>query len=62
MRRDQPAKGCPVCAHAERRLVELSLALGQAPRSIAHRDSDLSRARIARHRDECLTDQKGERE
>ncbi len=44
---------CRVCEHPERAVVERALALGQAPRSIRRRYSDLTRRAIQKHRDTC---------
>jgi len=51
---NKPTKVCRVCAHGERTTIDGSISIGQAPRSIARRYSDLSRRAIAAHRDECL--------
>jgi hypothetical protein len=48
------AKTCPVCSHRERPTVDRALAIGQSPRSIRRRYSDLSRKAIQRHRGKCL--------
>ncbi len=48
-------KPCPVCTHLDRGVIDRALAIGQAPRSIKRRYSDLSRKAIQRHRDRCLT-------
>lgn len=48
-----PKPKCRVCAHGERAGIDSSLTIGQAPRSIARRYTDLTRRSIARHRDEC---------
>ncbi len=53
MRSQSHPKPCKVCLHPERAGIDSSLAVGQAPRSIARRYSDLTRRVIARHRDEC---------
>ena len=47
-------KPCRVCEHVERAVVERGLAVGQSPRSIQRRYSDLRRKAIEHHRDVCL--------
>jgi hypothetical protein len=43
-------------SNGERMLIDSSLVLGQALRSIARRYADLKRAHIARHREGCLAE------
>jgi hypothetical protein len=44
-----------VCSHPDRAVVERALGIGQSPRSIQRRYSDLTRRAIQKHRDECPT-------
>ena len=54
-------KACRICAHHERGLIDGLLRQGLAPRALCKRIGGTTRRQLARHRDKCLTQQKGER-
>ncbi len=47
----KPAR-CKVCEHPERGVIDHALNIGQSPRSLVRRYSDVNRKTLARHRDE----------
>ena len=60
MTREGP-EGCPVCRNPERRFIDALLGQGLSPRALCKRIGGTTRRQLARHRDKCLTEQKGER-
>ena len=49
------AKPCKACSHPERGVIDRALLeVGQSPRSVRRRYSDVSRKELAKHRDQCL--------
>jgi hypothetical protein len=55
--RVRKAKLCKVCGHGERAAIDKALLIiGQSPRRMARRYSDLTRRALQHHRDVCLKD------
>ncbi len=58
--RKPETRPCKACEHHDRRVIDNALAIGQSPRSIVRRYSNLARRDVQKHRDECLRAKRGE--